>query len=104
MQSITKYHRRIDDDPSNSISLPLQVAHYAEGRCHSLVQSPFPCLDAHGPCARMRWAQSGPKPFETFKFVIYRLQATRRLAPSLLAKFQAILKCHAPDPKWAKTF
>ena len=98
MQSITKYHRRIDDNPSHLIALLLQVTHYAEGRCHSKMQSPFPSLNALGPCARMRSAQSGPKPSDTFKFAIYRLQTTHRLAPSLHEKFKSILKCHVVFP------
>ena len=49
----------------------------------------------------MRLTQSGPKPFDTFKCAIYCffcLQTTRKLAPSLLAKFRAILKCHVHGP------
>ena len=49
----------------------------------------------------MRLTQSGPKPCDTFKHAIYRffcLQTTLRLSPSLPAKFQAILKCHAHGP------
>ena len=97
MQSITKYHRRIDDNPSHLIALLLQVTHYAEGRCHSKMQSPFRSLDAHGPCARMRSVRSGLKPSDTYNCAIYRffcLQTTCRPVPSLLAKFHAIRKCH----------
>ena len=32
MQSITEYHRRIDDNPGHKILLLLQVAQYTEGR------------------------------------------------------------------------
>ena len=97
MQSITKYHRRIDDNPSHDIVLLLQVAHYAEGRCNSKMQSPFSSQDAHGPCARMHSVQSGLKPSNTYKGAIYRffcLQTTCGAVSSLPAKFQAIRKCH----------
>ena len=49
----------------------------------------------------MRLTQSGPKPSDTFKCAIYRffcLQTTCKLAPCLLAKFQAILKFHVHGP------
>ena len=45
-------------------------------------------------CARPKVTQSGAKPSDTFKCAIYRLQTTRRFAPSLPAKFWAILRCH----------
>ena len=62
---------------------------------HSKMPRSFPSLDAQGPCLRMRRVQSGPKPSDTFKFAIFRLRTTCRLAANLLAKFWAILKCHA---------
>ena len=95
MQITTKYYRRIDNDPSHNILILLQMAQYAKGRCHSKMQSSLPSLDAQGPCLGMRLAQSGPKPCDTFQFAIYCLQTTSKVAPSALAKFWSIPKCHA---------
>ena len=62
MQSVTKYHRRKDENPGHNILWILQAVQYTEGLDHSEMESSFLRQDAQGPWARMREAQSGPKP------------------------------------------
>ena len=103
MQSVSKYHRRIDENPAHNILLIFKAAQYTEGLGHSEIPSSFPRLDAQDLWERMPAAQSGPKPCDTFMCAIYRLQTTRRFAPSLPAKFSAILECPVVFPvcAWA---
>ena len=114
MQSITKYHRRIDDNPSHDMVLLLQVAYYAESRCHSEMQSPLPRLDAYGPYLRMRasdpeWANNLLTLLSVrsiASFACKRLAGLPKPSPQVLghSKVPCVRSVpgHASEPKWAK--